>query len=115
MDRCICGCERRACIPQREYDRQRTDPITDEELQEMILFKVGGRCGYPLGNALRKLYTGLDGRDDKVLTGFKSSISIRVEVSLTRRKDPTITLNLVLSGFLMRNGQNRLAPTPMFR
>ena len=46
----------------------------------MILFKVGGKCGYPLHDALKRLYTGLDGRDEKMFEGLKSSISIRVEV-----------------------------------
>ncbi|KAF9784370.1 hypothetical protein BJ322DRAFT_1109090 [Thelephora terrestris] len=79
VDRCICGCGLAACIPQREYDRQRTDPLTENDLQEMILFRVGGKCGYPLVDALKKQYTGLDGRDQKVFVGFKSSIAIRLE------------------------------------
>ena len=49
----------------------------------MIVFKVNGKCGYPLKDALRKYYTGLNGRDEKMFTDFKSSISIRVEVRLT--------------------------------
>jgi len=70
----------------------------------MILFSVGGKCGYPLTDALKEQYTGVDGRDDKVFVGFKSSISIRVEWlpydkwtrqirTLNRRKqDENITL-----------------------
>ena len=108
MDTCICGCGGGPCITQREYYRQRTDSTTEDELKEMILFRVKGKCGYPLKNALRKLYTNLDGRDDKVFVGFKSSISIRLEVSLTRRKDQIIALNPLLSGFRTRNGQDRL-------
>jgi hypothetical protein len=91
----ICGCGRGPCVPQREYDRQRADPLNGSELQEMILFSVERKCGYPLGNALKKLYTGLDGRDDKVFIGFKSSISIRLEVRSTCRKGSTITLNII--------------------
>lgn len=49
----------------------------------MILFRVDGECGYPLKDALKKRYTGLDGRDDKMFGDSKSSISIRLEVSLT--------------------------------
>lgn len=79
VDTCICGCGRGSCIPQREYDRQRTDSTTEQELRELITFSVNGVCGYPLAEALRKRYTGLDGRDDKVFNGFKSSISIRLE------------------------------------
>ena len=78
---CICGCGGGSCIPQREYERQRTDLLSQNELQEMILFRVDGKCGYPLRDALRKRYTGLGGRDDKMFEDSKSSISIRVEVS----------------------------------
>ena len=46
----------------------------------MILFKVGGKCGYPLRDALKRLYTGLGGRDDEMFVDCKSCISIRVEV-----------------------------------
>jgi hypothetical protein len=46
----------------------------------MIPFSVNGRCGYPLEDALEKLYTGLEGRDDKMFVGFASSVSVRVEV-----------------------------------
>ena len=77
---CLCGCNAGACIPQREYERQKTDPLSSSDLQEMILFKVNGKCGYPLKDALKKQYTGLDGRDDRMFVDFKSSISIRVEV-----------------------------------
>jgi len=83
MELCICGCGGGPCIPQREYERQRTDPLSKTDLQEMIRFKVDGECGYPLKDALKKRYTGLDGRDDKMFEDSKSSISIRVEVSLT--------------------------------
>ena len=80
----------------------------------MILFDVGGKCGYPLMDALKKRYTGLDGRDNKVFVGFKSSISIRVEVRPMRQKVPTIVLNLIFSGSRMKNGQDRSVPTPAF-
>ena len=81
MDSCVCGCSGGACIPQREYQRQRTHPVSQHDLQEMILFSVNGKCGYPLVDALRKQYRGLDGRDDKMFVDFKSSISLRLEVS----------------------------------
>ena len=83
LDPCVCGCGKGPCIPQREYDRQRTDPLSSTDLQQTILFKVNGDCGYPLEDALKKRYTGLDGRDDKMFVDFKSSISIRLEVRLT--------------------------------
>ncbi|KAF9653230.1 hypothetical protein BDM02DRAFT_3107779 [Thelephora ganbajun] len=79
MSYCICGCGGGACIPQRDYDRPRADPLTRSELREMIPFSVNKKCGYPLKDALQKLYTGLDGRDDKMFVSSKSSISIRVE------------------------------------
>ena len=80
MDSCICGCGGSACIPQREYDRQQTDPLSVLELQEMIRFSVNGKCGYSLRDALNKWYAGLDGRDEKVFVDSKSEISIRLEV-----------------------------------
>ena len=80
MDSCICGCGGGACIPQREYDRQRTDPLSVMELRQMIRFSVNGKCGYSLGDALKKQYTGLDERDAKMFVDCKSSISIRLEV-----------------------------------
>ena len=83
IEPCVCGCDKGPCIPQREYDRQRTDPLSSTDLRETIHFKVNGKCGYPLEDALKKRYTGLDGRDDKMFVDFKSSISIRVEVRPT--------------------------------
>lgn len=80
MDFCVCGCGGLPCIPQREYERQRTDPLASHQLEEIIPFSVNGACGYPLKNGLKKIYTNLDGRDDKMFVNFKSSISIRVEV-----------------------------------
>jgi hypothetical protein len=46
----------------------------------VIRFSVNGACGYPLEDALKKRYAGLDGRDDKMFVGCKSSISLRLEV-----------------------------------
>jgi len=77
---CVCGCGGGACIPQREYDRQKTDPLLRHVSQEVILFSVNGKCGFPLENALKERYTGLDRRDNKILVDSKSSISIRLEV-----------------------------------
>jgi len=80
MNSCVCGCSGGACIPQREYKRQRTHALSLSDLQETIVFSVNGKCGYPLVDALRKQYRGLDGRDDKMFVDFKSSISLRLEV-----------------------------------
>ena len=49
----------------------------------MILFRVNGKCGYPLGDALKTRYTGLDESDEKMFVDSKSSISIRLEVRRT--------------------------------
>ena len=97
MDKCLCdrGCGRGACIPQREYDRPRTDPPVEDYQPETILFSVGGKCGYPLVDALKKRYTGLDGRDGKVFVGFKTSISIRLEVRPMRQKDQSSNDSIV--------------------
>jgi len=62
--------------------RQKTDPLSQHDLQDTILFTVDGKCGHPLEDALKKHYTGLDGRDDKMFVDFRSSISIRLEVRL---------------------------------
>jgi len=80
VDSCVCGCGGGACIPQREYDGQRTDPLFQRTTQEVILFSVNGKCGYPLENALKERYTGLDRRENSILVDSKSSISIRLEV-----------------------------------
>jgi len=77
---CVCGCGYGPCIPQRIYERPRTDPLTPEQLQEIISFRLNGKCGYPLVDALKKQYTNLEGRDDKMFVHCKSSISIRFEV-----------------------------------
>ena len=110
----MCGCGGGACIPQREYDRPRTDPLPQYELQEMILFNVGGKCGYPLVDTFKKQYTGLDGRDEKMFVDSKSSISIRLEVRSLHLQDRMAVLNSVVSGCRMRSGRSRLVPTPMF-
>ena len=89
---CICGCGGSACIPQRPYEKQRTDLLTDDDLREMILFRRNGRCGYPLVDALGKRYTGLEKRDEKVFVGYKSSISIRLEVRSISKNFPAVAL-----------------------
>jgi hypothetical protein len=81
MDLCVCGCGGGACIPQRKYERQRTDPLSQQQLEEVIRFSVNGTCGYPLEDALKKQSIGLDGRDEKMFGGYScNSISIRLEV-----------------------------------
>ena len=80
MESCVCGCGGGACIPQREYDKQKAGPLLQHTMLEVVLFSVNGKCGYPLGNALKGQYAGLDRRDNKILLDSEPSISIRLEV-----------------------------------
>ena len=60
-------------------------------------------------SALEKRYAGLDGRDDHMFVGFRSTISIRLEVSEPCVCDPEVGLDvygyLLRSGRLMRSGR----------
>jgi len=103
-----------ACIPQRKYNRQRTDPLREAELREVIPFSVNGVCGLPLADALKKQHAGLDGRDDKMFVDFMSSISIRLEVRSSASTGSNNGLEYVCSGYRMRNGQGRSVITPRF-
>ena len=114
MDHCICGCGGGACIPQRRIEKLAVDPLSQDELREIISFSVAGRCGYPLNDAVKKQYTGLDGRDDRMFVGSKSSISLRLEVRLTDWRNRAISLNQLCSGCRMRSGQDRSASSPVF-
>jgi len=73
-------------IPQRSYDHGRKQwsfkPL------EPIPFSTNGRPGINLGNALRKIYTGLDGQDDPMLQNAAGVISCRLLVSFSRRFFP---------------------------
>jgi len=80
VDSCICGCGGGTCIPQRGCNEQGFDTPSQHNLQEMILFTVNGKCGYPLVDALKKQYIDLDGRGDKMFVDCKSYISLRLEV-----------------------------------
>ena len=57
---------------------EKMDPLSTNELQEMIRFSVNGKCGYPLRDVMKEQYTGRDGRDDKMFIG--PVISIRLGV-----------------------------------
>jgi len=72
MASCGCGCGGRACVPQPECDGSRTNPLSRYEPEETILFSVNGHCGYPLSDALKEQYAGLDGKGDKIFVDFKS-------------------------------------------
>lgn len=49
------------------------------KLQE-IPFSVNGNCGFPLVNALKQQYTGLDGGYDEVFANSEFTADIRLEV-----------------------------------
>ena len=112
LGNCICGCG--ASIAQRELG-QRADPLAEDDLREMILFSVGGRYGYPLMDALKERYNGSGGRGDGMVVGLKSTVSVKLEVRLTRQKGPMIVSIPASSDCCMRNGQGRSAYTSAFQ
>ena len=63
-------------IPQTIYDKKQWDFRPSEP----ILFHVNGRPGVNMGDAFRKKFTGLDGRDDLVLQDTPGAISCRLWV-----------------------------------
>ena len=67
-------------IPQRIYDygRRQRDYIRSGPIH----FHVNGRPGLNIGNALRKNFQGLEGRDDLVLQDAGRAISCRLLVRL---------------------------------
>ena len=67
-------------VPQRSYDHGRKQ--WNFKRLESISFSVDGRPGINIGDALRKTFTGLDGRDDPVLTDAAGAISCRLLVRL---------------------------------
>ena len=68
-------------IPQKTYDYGRKQwnfiPLED------ISFRVNGRPGVNMGDALRKRVAGLDGQDELVLQGASSVVSCRLSVCLS--------------------------------
>jgi len=69
-------------IPQEAYNYGRRQ--WDFTPSETIFFSVNGRPGVNVGDALRKAFADLDGRDDQVLQNMGSSISCRLSVGLPR-------------------------------
>ena len=65
-------------IPQQVYDHGKKQ--WDFQPSEPILFHVNGHLGVNMGDALRKKFTGLDGRDDLILQDARHSISCRLWV-----------------------------------
>ena len=65
-------------IPQSVYDHGSKQ--WDFKRLESISFSTNGRPGINLGDALRKKFAGLDGRDDPMLQGSAGAISCRLLV-----------------------------------
>ena len=74
-------------IPQRLYEHGRKQ--WDHRPSDPILFQMKGSPGVNMGNALRKKFAGLEGRDDLVLQDAKKAISCRflVRLSFTLRRE----------------------------
>lgn len=62
-------------VPQRPYGRK-----SDNKKRESILFQVRGRSGITARDAIRKIYAGLEGRDDPVFVDKTSVLMLRLEV-----------------------------------
>ena len=67
-------------IPQKVYNYGRKQ--WDFRPSGSIHFCVNGRPGLNMGDALRKKFTGLDGRDDLILQDAPTAISCRLSVRL---------------------------------
>jgi len=65
-------------VPQKSYDHGRKQ--SNFKRLKPVSFGVGGRPGVNLGNALRKEFVGLDGRDEPVLQDAAGAISCRLLV-----------------------------------
>lgn len=78
-------------IPQKAYDHGRKQwyytPL------KSISFSVNGRLGVNMGNALRKRFTDLDGRDDLVLQDASRAISCRSSVRSSRYLPPRVRVD----------------------
>ena len=68
-------------VPQKAYDHGRRQ--WDFIPSECVSFEVNGCPGVNIDDALRKRFTGLDGRDDQVLQDASSAISCWLSVRLT--------------------------------
>ena len=68
-------------IPQKVYDHGRKQ--WDYTPSRCIFFEVNGRPGMNVGDALRKRFTDLVGRDDLVLQNAGNVISCRLSVCLS--------------------------------
>ena len=68
-------------VPQKSYDHGRKQ--WNFRRSEPISFHVNGRPGINMGDALRKVFAGLDGRDDPALQDPPGTISCRLLVGLS--------------------------------
>ena len=65
----------------------------DYQPSEPILFHVSGRPGVNMGDALRKEFTGLDGRDDPMFQDGVDAFSCRLVVRLMRQLPPPMRID----------------------
>ena len=73
-------------IPQKAYDHGQKQWYYRPS--GSISFSVNGRPGVNMGNALRKMFTDLDGRDDLVLQDASRVVSCRLSVRSSRHLPP---------------------------
>jgi len=81
-------------IPQKAYDHGRKQwyhtPLGS------ISFSVNGRPGVNMGNALRKVFMDLDGRDGLVLQEASRIVSCRLSVCSSRHLPPCVRVDEVI-------------------
>ena len=65
----------------------------DYQPSEPILFHVNGRPGVNMGDALRKEFAGLDGRDDLMFQGGVNAFSCRLMVRSLRQLPPRTAID----------------------
>lgn len=77
-------------VPQRSYDHGKKQ--CNFQRSEPVSFRVNGRPGINMGDAFRKTFTGLDGRDSPVLQDATGAISCRLLVGLLWLSIRSLTL-----------------------
>ena len=85
-------------IPQKVYDHGKKQ--RGFRPSEPILFHVNGCLGVNMGDALRKKFTGLDGRDDPMLQDARGAISCRLWVRSPYQLPPRIRADGLINSFL---------------
>jgi hypothetical protein len=66
---------RMTIVPQGSYAKKRRD-----KKQEVLTFKVNGHPGITARDAMRKIYVGLEGRDERVFEDKPSVLTLRLQV-----------------------------------